>query len=263
MGDPSNILVWPEGNQRLVSFLSEQQKGRVQTGALVLRIEETKQGQQVDYLDTATNERHRLISKVVVSCLPSFMRGYLCRDSAPTDSFVYPPWVTSNLLLNRTPLDREPPGNIAWDNVIYESPSLGYVVATHQNLTTDPNLGTVWTWYRPFPDEEPNLVRKRLLEGTWNSWADTVLGELELYHSDIRQQCRQLDVTVLGHGMVRPGVDFIWGRPLARARKSQGRLFFGHGDLSGMSLFEESQFRGVDAAEAALTSLGVTHESFL
>jgi putative NAD(P)-binding protein len=263
LGDPSDILVWPEGNQRLVSFLRKQQLGEVKTGALVLRLEETKEGVQVDYLDTATNERHRLLSKAVVSCLPSFMRGYILNDTAPTDAFTYPPWVTANLLLNRTPQDYEAPGNIAWDNVIYESPSLGYVVATHQNLSTDPTLGTVWTWYRPFPDEDPNLIRKRLLDSTWSGWADTVLAELELYHSDIRQQCQQLDVTVLGHGMVRPSVGFMWGKPLARARDSQGRVFFGHGDLSGMSLFEESQFRGVGAAEAALGSLGIAHQSFL
>jgi hypothetical protein len=263
LGNPKELLVWPEGNHRLVRFLREQQKGQVQTGALVVRIEETGDGVLVDYLDTTTNQRHRLQSKVVVSCLPSFMRGRLLANAAPTDSFVYPPWLTSNLLLNRTPKDREAPGNIAWDNVIYDSPSLGYVVATHQNLTTDPTLSTVWTWYRPFPDEKPDVVRKRLLKSTWESWADTVLGELELYHSDIRQQCRQLDVTVLGHGMVRPGPGFIWGKPLERARLNQGRVFFGHGDLSGMSLFEESQFRGVSAAEGALSSLGIAQESFL
>ena len=263
LGDPGDILVWPEGNQRLVRHLREQQTGLIKTTSLVLNVTPTTDGVQVDYLDTTTNLRHRLECQVAVWCLPSFMRAYLLTESAPTDAFVYPPWLTSNLWLNRTPKDREPPGNIAWDNVIYDSPSLGYVVATHQHLTTDPNLGTVWTWYRPFPDEDPASVRRKLLDSDWQHWADIVLGELELYHSDIRSQCRQLDVTVLGHGMVRPEVGFIWGEPLSRARMKQGKLFFGHGDLSGMSLFEESNFRGVAAAEEALSSLNIEHDSFL
>lgn len=263
LGDADQVLVWPEGNNRLVQFLRDSQKGKVKSRALVLAVDQTEGGASVDFLDLETQERKRLLCKVVAFCLPSFMRPYLMGDHGPVDKFVYAPWVTSNLVLDKTPADREPPGNIAWDNVIYDSASLGYVVATHQNLATDPNLPTVWTWYRPFPDEEPRDVRKRLLDSTWDSWAENILGELEIYHSDIRTLCRRLDVTVLGHGMIRPSVDFVWGESLAAARRSLGRVFYGHGDLSGMSLFEEAQFRGVRAAEDALAHLGFRSQSFL
>ena len=109
----------------------------------------------------------------------------------------------------------------------------------------------------------PHTRKDTLLTSEWKTWADTVLDELGPYHANIREMCRQLDVTVLGHGMIRPTKNFVWGSELAAARKPDGRLFFGHGDLSGMSLFEESQYRGVEAAEEALRHLGLREETFL
>ena len=52
--------------------------------------------------------------------------------------------------------------------------------------------------------------------------------------------------------MVRPSVGFMWGKERALALKPRGRIHFGHSDLSGFSLFEEANFRGCRAAEAAL-----------
>ena len=263
LGDSEQIFVWPEGNNRLVRYLQEQQSGQLQTGVLVLSVKNVQGGVEVDYLDVLRNERVRVKSKVALFCLPSFLRKFLTESELETKDFVYPPWLTANLLLDRMPQDLEGSGHIAWDNVLFESPSLGYVVATHQDLKTDPLRPTVWTWYRPFPDDPPQDVRKTLLEAQWGQWSQTVLSELARVHSDIRERCQKLDVTVLGHGMIRPSVGFVWGETLRRAREPMGRIFFGHGDLSGMSLFEESQFQGVRAAELAMANLGLKSESFL
>ena len=48
----------------------------------------------------------------------------------------------------------------------------------------------------------------------------------------------------------------MFGPERALAAAPRGRLFFGHSDLWGFSLFEEAQYRGVRAAEAALKRLG-------
>lgn len=263
LGSADDVLVWPEGNNRLASYLESQQKGRIETGRLVLSVVSTPKGVQVDYLDLSSNQRRRLECRVALYCLPSFTRAHLLSGESRTEAFVYPPWLTANLVLKRTPLDLEAPGFMAWDNVIYDSPSLGYVVATHQDLNTDPLRPTVWTWYRPFPHDDPGKLRKELLEADWGEWSETILSELEELHPDIRDCCERLDITVLGHGMVRPSVGFVWGEQLKAARQAQGPIFFGHGDLSGMSLFEESQFRGVKAAEESLTHLGRSFESYL
>ena len=263
LGDADDILVWPEGNFRLVKHLSDRVGDVVTSQALVIAVENLEGGGvQVDYLDTKTDTRHRVLAKAAVYCLPTFTRRLILEEAA-REAFVYPPWLSANLSLKRTPKDLEAPGNIAWDNVIYGSESLGYVVATHQNLALDQTGPTVWTWYRPFAEGDAVENRKRLLDATWEQWAETILSELEPLHSDIRSLCEQLDVTILGHGMIRPSVDFLWSDAMKAAREPVGQIFFGHGDLSGMSLFEESQFRGVLAAERALDSMGLVTPSFL
>ena len=264
LGDADDILVWPEGNNRLAEFLKGEQEGQIHTGSLVLEVAPSESGVTVDYLELASGERVRLEAEACLFCLPSFLRPYLLKGQPALDRFLYAPWLTANLELTGPPKDLEGPGFTAWDNVLYDSSSLGYVVSTHQRLDTAPNQPTVWTWYQPFPDEAPEVARKSLLEARWEDWSQRVLDELEVVHADIRKRCQTMDITILGHGMIRPSVDFIWSRQLEEARRPQGRLFFGHGDLSGMSLFEESQFRGVLAAEQALSDLGVDfNESFL
>ena len=264
LGGGDDILVWPEGNRRLVRHFLERVGQNCRPQSLVVSAVPTPNGEgyAIEYIDLKTKERVRLEAEVAVYCLPTFTRPYLLKE-APLEGFEYPPWVTANLSLKQTPEDRQGVGFIAWDNVIYDSPSLGYVVATHQDLAFDPLRPTVWTWYRPFVDESPSEVRERLLKARWEDWAEIVLKDLEGVHPNIREVCEQLDVTVLGHGMIRPSVNFLWGTSLREARQASGALFFGHGDLSGMSLFEESQFRGVLAAEGALAHLGQSVESYL
>lgn len=263
LGDPDDILVWPEGNHRLVRHLARGVESRCSSGCLVIEVRPDDDGVSVDYLEVESQQRVRVRADVAAYCLPTFTRPFLLAGEKPRPGFQYAPWVTANLCLSRTPEDSQGAGFVAWDNVLQGSDSLGYVVATHQQMAFDPLRPTVWTWYRPFAHGDPVEDRKALLEARWEDWAETVLADLELAHPNIREVCQRLDVTVLGHGMIRPGVGFLWSDEMAQARKPRGRLFFGHGDLSGMSLFEESQYRGVLAAESALEALGRPSASFL
>jgi hypothetical protein len=53
----------------------------------------------------------------------------------------------ANLILKDRPAEDEEDYPLCWDNVFYDSPSLGYVAATHQRgLDYGP---TVFTWYNP------------------------------------------------------------------------------------------------------------------
>lgn len=263
LGDPGDILVWPEGNHRLAQHLGLRVRPRCRAGCLVVGVIPSESGVLVDYLDLASNQRVRLSAETAVYCLPTFTRPYLLAGEKPLEQFVYPPWITANLSLSRTPEDSQGAGMVAWDNVLHSSPSLGYVVATHQELAFDPLRPTVWTWYRPFVEGDPKEEREKLLQARWQDWAETVLADLAVAHPDIRKVCHRLDITVLGHGMIRPSVGFLSGQQIAMARQPRQRLYFGHGDLSGMSLFEESQYRGVLAAEAALADIGSPQPSFL
>ena len=65
---------------------------------------------------------------------------------------------------------------LAWDNVLYDSASLGYVTATHQ--AGRDHGPTVLTYYLPILDEDPRQGRERLLATTWEQWVETILADL-------------------------------------------------------------------------------------
>ena len=120
----------------------------------------------------------------------------------------------------------------AWDNVVYGSESLGYVVATHQNL--DPAPGpTVLTWYCA-PGE---AARAELLELPWTHWRDRVVKELSVPHRDLRQKLTQVEVTRYGHAMPVPVPGALSALP---PPPDGARIQYAHGDWAGYSIFEEA-----------------------
>jgi hypothetical protein len=149
--------------------------------------------------------------------------------------------MVANLTLRRRPLSRGFP--LAWDNVLYDSPSLGYVVATHQSGRD--HGATVFTYYLPVLDDDAPRGRTRLLATTWEEWALRILADLTPAHPDIRDAVERIDVYLWGHAMVRPQPGSLWSRELSRAADPIGPIYFGHTDLSGMALFEEAQYWGM------------------
>ena len=139
---------------------------------------------------------------------------------------------------------------MAWDNVLYDSPALGYVVATHQS---GPDRGpTVLTWYEAVIDADPRAARARVLATRWEQWVERILADLGPAHPGLRDLVERVDVYLWGHAMVQPLPGFTWSEALAASSRPLGRVHFAHTDLSGMALFEEAQYRGIRAAEAIL-----------
>ena len=259
-------FVWPEGNQRIVQhFLGVLGASRLSSGMLLTRVAPTPQGVLLDLLDTATGEVHGWQAQHCIYALPTYLRPFLLGE-APRPAFTYAPWAIANLVLDALP--RELPkiglhsyrikGEIApklcWDNVIYGSSSLGYVVATHQDLRTRDGP-TVLSWYRPFTGSDPRLERTNILARDWASWRDEILNELSPIHPGLVASVRRLDVMLLGHAMIRPLTGFIWGRDRPQAARPQPPIYFAHSDLSGISIFEEAQFAGVRAAQELMADL--------
>jgi hypothetical protein len=52
--------------------------------------------------------------------------------------------------------------------------------------------------------------------------------------------------------MVRPTVGAIFSPERDALKHPQGGLVFAHSDVSGLSIFEEAQYRGVTAADRVL-----------
>ena len=236
-------LTWPEGNGWIVERLLERLRPFVRTGAMVFRVLRDKTGFRV--LTAAIEYR----TEVVVFAAPVFLAAHVVEGFSSPGGFEYSPWLTANLTLDRWPRERGLPP--AWDNVIFNTPSLGYVVATHQSLRTR-NDQTVWTWYRPLAELAAQDGRRLLLQKPWAYWRDEILADLSRAHPDIRDCVRRIDVMRIGHAMIRPSVGIQFSPSRQRLCTLAGNLLFASSDLSGLSLFEEAQYRGVRAADAAL-----------
>jgi hypothetical protein len=142
----------------------------------------------------------------------------------------------------------------AWDNVLYDSRSLGYVVATHQRLT---DFGpTIWTHYQPFSDADPRSAREKLAALDHATIAEAVLADLGRAHHGLEESIERIDAWRWGHAMIRPGPGFVWSQARRRAAEPLGRIHFAHSDLSGLALLEEAHDQGVRAAEAVLRATG-------
>jgi hypothetical protein len=139
-----------------------------------------------------------------------------------------------------------------------DSPTLGYVDATHQSLRTHYD-GTVWTFYWALCEGTPAQNRQLLLDRDWGYWKEAILSDLERVHEDIRRCVSRIDVMRMGHAMVRPVVGAILSDERARLKHlKSGRVLFANSDLSGISIFEEAQFHGVEAAQSVLAKPGHT-----
>jgi hypothetical protein len=176
---------------------------------------------------------------------------YLIEDAPPVAT-QYSPWVTANLTLDRLPNERGL--DLAWDNVFYDSQSLGYVVATHMTLRSRIER-SVWTWYTALSKGSPQENRAKLLNAKWQDWRDYILSDLERAYPDIRQCVSRVDVMRIGHAMARPVPGSVFSENRLRLTKPHGRILFAHSDVSGFSVFEEAQYRGVKEAEHALRTI--------
>lgn len=247
--DERGPLTWPEGNGWLAERLLRYAGARVRTGHAVHRIEPADGGLRVLAGDAEWRAR------VVIFAAPTFLAPYLVAGFPRLPAFRYSPWLTANLTLDGLP---DVPGP-AWDNVIFDSPALGYVDATHQSMGRRER--TVLTYYWALAAGTPADNRRALLARPFAAWREAILADLERAHPDIRTHVTRLDAMRLGHAMIRPAPGFLTAEERVRAARLDGSapwprgLLLANSDLSGLSLFEEAQYRGVAAAERALTLL--------
>ena len=197
-------------------------------------------------------ESTEFLAERVIFAAPTFLAPYVL-EGAPQTDCVYSPWLTANLTLDRLP--REKGSEACWDNVIMDSPALGYVVATHMSLRTRIEK-TVWTYYWALADGEPAVVRQRLLTQNWRVLKDAILDDLSRAHPDIRECVSRVDIMRLGHAMARPVPGFLTSAVRKNLASGKAPVYFANSDLSGFSIFEEAQYRGVAAADRVLRDLG-------
>lgn len=256
------LITWPEGNGRIVEHLRGVADRKIRTGVMVTEIralEESRQSLDVVAVgDDESVQGYR--ARRVIWAAPQFIAGRVIvgmnEDAARRAAmrrFRYGSWFVANLCLSDRP---ESQGvNPAWDNVFYDSPSLGYVAATHQMLQD--HGPTVWTYYYPLCGDDPAVDRKWLLDQSWESLAERVLADIEPAHPEIRRLVTRLDIMRWGHGMIRPEPGFMWSDARRVAAQPWNGVHFAHTDLSGVALCEEAFDQGLRAAREVAASLAI------
>jgi len=245
--DEKGPLTWPEGNGWILRKLLQNLSEYIRSSQPALRIERVGTAWEVQTPETLYK------CGAVIYAAPAFLLPYLDPTVPAVKTMSWSPWLVSNLTLDRLPAEKslEP----AWDNVIYNSPTLGYVVSTHQNIVMHREK-TVFTHYWALSGAPPAQARHDLLSNDWGIWKERVLSDLERAHRDIRQCVSRIDIFRNGHAMVRPTPGLLTNPERKSWQNGRERFFYASADVSGFSIFEEAQYRGVEAARRALIAIG-------
>jgi len=237
-----SVLTWPDGNHALVRHLARH--ATVETGVAVLGVEPTG-----ELVAIGAGGAFGVRARRVIVAVPSFVRSRIVQPAVTSGD--YGAWAVANVHLRDRPVEAHhaPP---AWDNVFRDSPSLGYVSATHQRGRD--RGPTVWTWYYPFPGDAQQ-ARTQLAGASYDDWAEVVVADLERAHPDVRDLVDHIEVAFWGHGMIRPRTGAVFDGARGARERPVGKLHFAHTDLSGLALFEEAFDHGLRAAREVAEAL--------
>ena len=243
------VFTWPEGNSWLTQKLAKFSEGKSLKKHLAYDVK-TTDNVEVYVYDDSNKISKKITAEKVLFATPQFVNRYIFQDRK-VNNFQYVPWLLATLTLrNEFGGDAE----LAWDNVIYGTEGLGYIYDQHQNLSQ--NLGEkVITYYRSFSSADLKKERKKLLNAGEEELKKKVLDDLKTAHPEIENFLVEIQFHKLGHAMIAPVPNQIFGEETAKARKNiNGKIFFAHTDLSGISIFEEAFHQGISAAKEMLRS---------
>lgn len=250
------FLTFPEGNGRFVNHFVSKAKDNIKSSNIVVELISNDNGVDVVYLNTKTNQINGLRAEKAIFSAPLFTAQYLIRGfrENPTfdsNQFQHNSWFVANLFLKDRPKNRfSRDFPLAWDNVLYESKSLGYVVATHQKGI---DYGeTILTYYYPMATKDLRQGMQKLLSLDWKELADIILTDLEQAHPDIRELTTRIDIMRWGHAMISPRTNFMWNGERQKAQESFRNIHFAHSDLSGIAIFEEAFHHALRAVDEVL-----------
>lgn len=265
------ILTWPEGNGYLIRRLAQRSAGRLHCGQLAAEVRLSgapEAGADRVVAKVWDANRDRLIewrARELIFAAPKFLIPYVFPDlrdrAAALSRFTWSAWLVAAITL------RKPPGGagepLAWDNVFFESPSLGYVVANRPGIGEAPERPTVVTWYLPFVGDDTAAARQELLTRSREHWLGVLGEDLAAVHPTLIDDIERVDLFRWGHAMIRPTPGFHFGAERRAALEPAPGLHFAGTDTSSMALFEEAHDSGVRAAEACLRALGRPFKTLL
>ncbi|MDQ0066304.1 NAD(P)/FAD-dependent oxidoreductase [Chryseobacterium lathyri] len=238
------VFTWPEGNARLAKHLSKFTNGKHKSGHLVFEVNINDKVEVLSF-DNLTRKTVKITAEKVLFTGPQFVAERIF-SSKKASSFNYVPWLLTTITLkNEFGGDEE----LAWDNVIYGSAGLGYIFDQHQNV--EQVIGEkVITYYRSFSSNDCKKARRKLYSMKESELKTLVLDDLKKAHPLIEDFILEMDFHKIGHAMIAPVPDQIFGEETQRAKEPiDGKIFFAHTDLSGISIFEEAFYQGLRTAQ--------------
>ena len=247
-------LVWPEGNHFLVKCLKKEIAPKIKAGHLVYKVEKAGESWQCLVFDVNANKSVTYNCKNIIFATPQFVNKRLLGTIAGVDfnDFAYYPWLTANITINNK-FALNGLSELCWDNVSYDSKSLGYVNACHQ--TSDrAQFKTVLTYYYNFSENAPKAEREFIYGKDENYWKEFIISDLQNIHEGIEELIDDIELYAFGHGMISPVPGF---RNMASRKKlAEGfdNLQFVNSDVSGISIFEQAFYRGTEAAKNIINS---------
>ena len=258
--EPHSVLTWPEGNGFLIRKLEEwllaKRSGTITRRSLCSKLLRQAGHCDVELYDATSDTTTAVRADRVIWAAPAFVLVSVWANAPPEfapaqASIDTAPWLVANLTLSEPPYDLGPAG-LAWDNVLFESNALGYVIANHQQIRVRQQGPVVLTYYLPLAHLAPKAARQALFTTPHAQWAEQILRELAIPHPTIRQLTQRIDLWRWPHAMPRPTPGFLSSPARRMLEELSGALVFGHSDVSGLSLFEEAHATGVRAARTGL-----------
>lgn len=244
----NDVLTWCEGNDFLVKHLKSAVSDKILYNQLAYSINENSNGRIEVYTYDSKNEVTKTIlcNNVIVAC-PQFVIKHFKSNIKEIKNrnynlLKYCSWMVANLLVKKSIKER---GGVplAWDNVIYGTSSLGYVVSNHQNIHQSSQFFN-FTFYQSLSSKRLNI-----LNVSREKWLEQIFKELEKVYLKINDECIEADVHIWGHAMVKPLPGFFSEEKYEEFKETiNDKIFFVHTDVSGISIFEQAFYNGLNAA---------------
>lgn len=241
-----NVLTWAEGNARLASHLKKYTDQKIVKKHLVYQVETRNDTVAVTAFDNEKQESVTIIADRVLLATPQFINQYLLTGRKEfSKAFHYAPWLLATITVAELTDNQSYP--LCWDNVIHDAQGLGYIYDQHQSLQ-QLYPKKVITYYHSFSSGNLPQTRRAVYKKDKEYWKQQVIADLQKAHPDIERYIETIDIHLLGHGMISPVPGFLFGKEKELARQPiANRIYFGHSDLAGISIFEEAFHQGINA----------------
>lgn len=240
-----SVLTWPEGNARLAHHLQKYAENKTLKNHLVYDVKTTVEKVVATVFDADKKVTIEIFADKVIMATPQFVNQYIIKDRKTlAQNFHYAPWLLATLVVSDLRDNESFP--LCWDNVIYGSKGLGYVYDQHQSLQQVQSKKVI-TYYYSFSSSDLKKSRKDLYYKKSAHWKQLVFDDLKIAHPNIESVTEEINIHLLGHGMISPVAGFIFGEAKKQAVQNiENKIFFAHSDLSGISIFEEAFHQGIN-----------------